>query len=315
MRPNLVKPLSEVRIRMRELRFKVADSETPEKVRLPFGISGDPAHFRFEKHQHGETFEIRAVTKGGGKSDRYTVIFPGYEVSDHIAHPETGKQVALRLWTVYTDRDRLAARQAIQRVHYLTDTGRGMFLACAFVDPKQQVEIRTRARKGNKSSDDISWLIPCGGVIGCGVVDTLWHGNPIAGRALIAEKLNLKGDKWKLWSRDDLIKNMRIAWGSRFAVDLPYQGLGIGVIIAKHLKKVAQRYRIPAADFIEVITTIAKTDQEKSSQGDFLERAGYIRLGADLKSGSLMIMDAASGYRIPAPAVKNYYYADLRKGL
>jgi hypothetical protein len=31
-----------------------------------------------------------------------------------------------------------------------------------------------------------------------------------------------------------------------------------------------------------------------------------------MKSGSLMVMDQSSGYRMATPAVKNYYFADLR---
>ena len=309
--PDSVKKLSDARIRMRKLHFKVPGSAEIESVRLPFGIGVNTEHFRFEKYQFGKEFEIRAGYQRDSNPNRQTILSPGYQATDRFRDAGSGRRVHIKLWTVYTDRDRLDSRQVIQRVHYLADNGRGMFLACAFVHPEQQCAIRDSAKKLHKSSEDVSWLIPCGGIIGCGVLDTLWHGNPIAGRSLIARDLGIKGEEWKQWPRDQVIGKMRIAWASRFAIDLPYQGLGIGTIIARHLKKVARLFHAPAADFVEVITTTTKNSR-KGGKPDFLERAGYVRLQETMKSGSLMVMDQSTGYRIARPAVKNYYFADLR---
>src|ERR1035437_7549781 len=110
--------------------------------------------------------------------------------------------------------------------------------------------------------------------------------------------------------RDEILKKMRIAWASRFAVDLPYQGLGLGTVLATHLKKVARFYHAPSADFLEAITTTIK-ETPLPVVKDFLIRAGYRKLETTMKSGSLMVMDE-SGYRVPKSAIKNYYYADLR---
>jgi len=312
MAPNSAKPLTDVRIRLHELRFKEVGSTNIESVRMPFGIGINVEHYQFQKITVTKGYEIRALYVGGIRSNNsHTIVYPGYQATDHVTDSETGERAKLRLWTVYTDRDRLAARQVIQRVHYLSDSGRGMFLACAFSDPQQQTRIRRQSRKRNLDSDDISWLIPPGGVIGAGVVDTLWHGNPIAGRTLIAKELKIKGDEWKSWTRDEVVRRLRIVWASRFAIDAPYQDLGIGAVLARHLKVVARRYHAPAADFIEVITTTPRNRPE-SGKGDFLQKAGYVRLKGHMKSGSLMVMDQSSGYRTATPAVKNYYFADLR---
>jgi hypothetical protein len=309
MGSNTLESLADVQIRLRELRFKTKNSDDRERVRLPFGSGIRVDQFKFEK-TGGSADEIRARLRKGGNADHFTILSPGYHARDFITHPKTGKRIPVKLWTVYSDRDRLSARQVIQRVHYLSDNGRGMFLACAFGDPQQQADIRKIAKRQHKNAEDLSWVLPCGGVIGCAVLDTLWHGNPIAGRTLIAEALGFKKGDWKNLPRNEIVTKFRLAWASRFAVDSPYQGLGIGAVLALYLKKVARFYHAPSADFIEVITTTPR-GEAATGENDFLLKAGYKKLESKMKSGSLMVMDE-SGYRIPKPAVKNYYYADLR---
>lgn len=306
----------DARIRRRERRLVVGNGSETETIRLPFGVGITPDDYHFQK-RNAKTgnWEVRAQLNGDERSERYTILKPGYEATDHIKDPDTGSKVLINLWVVYSDRDRLGSRQVIQRVHYLADNGRGLIVACKFSDPQEQLEIRKHARR-RKGADleDISWVLPLGGIVGCGVIDTLWHGNPINGRALIAEKLGFKGDKWKSWSRSETVERMRVAWASRFAVDAPYQGLGLGTAIARHLKKIARLYRAPTADFLEVITTVVK-DQDSVASRDFLTEAGYTRLAADMKSRTVMVMDKETGYAVPKSAVKRYYYTDLRDGL
>jgi GNAT superfamily N-acetyltransferase len=304
--------LKDARTRLRELQFRTPGSGEARTVRLPFGCGVNAKHFRFEYHPNSGGFEVRAIQQTRRRAEHHTIIYPGYQATDSVISPVTGETVSLKLWTVYTDKDRMAARQVIQRVHYLTDNGRGLYLACAFTDPRQQSEILAKAKKTINNLDDIPWFLPPGDIIGCGVIDTLWHGNPIAGRSLIAKELNIKGERWKQWPRDQVIRNMRIAWASRFAIDRPYQRMGIGTIIARHLKRVARRYHAPSPDFLEVITTSARPTPGSISNGDFLVDAGYAPLGFTMKSSRMMVMDWASGYRNAVPAIKNYYFADLR---
>jgi len=138
MRSNTVDSLADVQIRLRELRFKTKNSDERERVRLPFGCGIHVEQFKFEKTGIGSADEIRARLRKGSNTDHFTILSPGYHARDFITHPKTGQRIPIRLWTVYSDRDRLSARQVIQRVHYLSDNGRGMFLACAFADPQQQ---------------------------------------------------------------------------------------------------------------------------------------------------------------------------------
>ena len=111
--------------------------------------------------------------------------------------------------------------------------------------------------------------------------------------------------------RDEILEKMRIAWASRFAVDLPYQGLGLGTVLATHLKKVARYYHAPSADFLEVITTTVKESPLPVAK-DFLIRADYRKLEAPMRSGSLMVMDE-SGYRVPKPVIKKLLLCGPKK--
>lgn len=301
--------LQDVRIRSRELSFKSPNAPDRERVRLPFGIGIERGGFRFERIGTAGTPEIRAQIRSDDIAEHFTIVSPGYLARDHVNDPESGRRIELTLWTVYSDRDRLASRQIVQRVHYLADNGRGMLLACAIANPDEQALIRKRNRKKHRDSQDVSWFVPCGGIVACGVVGRLLHGNPLAGRRLIADKLGLK-NHWESMRRDEILKKMRIAWASRFAVDLPYQSLGLGAVLAVHLKQVARYYHAPSADFLEVITTTLKKAPIPLAK-DFLVRAGYRKLETPMRSGGLMVMNE-TGYRVPQPAVKNYYYADLR---
>src|SRR5262249_35934796 len=152
--------------------------------------------YRFYKQQVGSISEIRAYPKGGKHSCLHTILAPSYHALDWIRDPRTGKKLLLKLWCVQSDLDHFAARQVIQPLHYLSDNGRGMILACAFQNPTAQLAIRKRARRPpvHARGLDVSWLLPAGGIIACAVLDTLTHGNP-AGRSQIADALH-----WpKIW--------------------------------------------------------------------------------------------------------------------
>jgi len=220
----------------------------------------------------------------------------------------------MRLWIVVTDLDRLRAREVIQREHYLSDPGQGMILACAFVDNRVQESVRRIAARKNVDPYKISWQLPPGGIVGCAIVGTMWHGNPRDGRQLIATELGV-GNEWWTWKRPQIIQKFRIAWASRFAVDEPYQRLGIGTLLGRHLKLVTRRYRLPCTDFLEVITTEERPEGGASISrppGGFLVAAGYTPLDRPLKSDSMKVMNLETGFRIPKPAIKRYYVADLR---
>jgi GNAT superfamily N-acetyltransferase len=309
-------PIIQPKIRFRQLQFKQQGFDRIETVWLPFGVGVNAKDYRFERYAEPKgTFEIRAYPKRHAENEAYVVISPSFSTTDSLRDPSTGKKLSIRLWVVYTDADRLGALQVAQRVHYLSGTDRGMILVCAFAEPQQQVELRRRAHRGRATglNSDLSWHLPPGGIVGCAVLDTLWHGVPLQGRALIAERLGLRRG-WRAWDRPQIINEMRVAWASRFAVDAPYRGLGMGKKLAMHLKTVARAYRAPRADFLEVITTsLRHSAGANDERGDFLCEAGYVKLKETMKSGCLLEMDPATGCRMPKPAVKYYYYADLRQ--
>lgn len=266
---------------------------------LPFGSGIDVRSCSFEIENNGGTPAIyaRSTTLDSPRIQ----IFPPYQRRERVKAAKTGAPVTLQFWIVQTDLDRLRARQLIEREHYLMPTNRGLILACGVENNSLQA---VRPARGRGPS-----LPP---IIGVAVLDTLYHGNPKQGRALFATP-TLGNDSWGNWSRDQIVSRFRIAWASRFAVDSRYQGLGIGTRLAKHLRVVARRHRLPAADFLEVITTESRTaPPDSETKGNFLIQAGFHRLAAPLRSAPLRRLNMETGYFDDIPAVKYYYYSDLR---
>jgi GNAT superfamily N-acetyltransferase len=68
----------------------------------------------------------------------------------------------------------------------------------------------------------------------------MFHGNP-KGRIKIAEQVGatelLRGT-WHKKDRRKVIEKLGVAWASRFAVDAPYRGQGVGQLLAKKVAEV-----------------------------------------------------------------------------
>ncbi len=265
-------------------------TEANFRVVLPFGVgvTGENSSFELRKSNAGYTVFARRK----GDTSVATQIFPIYSAVNRIRVVKAEKPVRIRFWIAQSDLDRFRARQVIEREHYLMPTARGLFLVCALEEDARQQKPK---------------------IIGVGVLDALYHGNPKQGHALFATEA-LGSQRWLSWPRDKIVNRLRIAWASRFAVDSKYHGCGIGTRLAVHLKVVARRFRSPAADFIEVITTEprhSKAEQTKQ-RGNFLQRAGYTSLEEPMKSSPLRELNLNTGYLDAIPAIKRYYYADLR---
>jgi hypothetical protein len=92
--------------------------------------------------------------------------------------------------------------------------------------------------------------------------------------------------------------------------------------LAKHLKTVAAKYRIPYAERIEVIRTVERERAEKllnesSNASDFLTTAGYEPV-LSMYSRPKWMLDPDTGLNLPPAKQANspvyekvYYYAEL----
>jgi len=260
-------------------------------VVLPFGVGVQRGFCSFESS--GAAKNPRVVARSNTDSKLSIQIYPPYSVVERMTLK--GKSVKVRIWVVLSDLDRLRARQLIEREHYLMPTSRGLFLVCGIENDE--------ARLGPK-------------IIGVAVLDALMHGNPKLGHSQFATD-TLGTDAWLNWPRNKIVEKLKLAWASRFAVHSDYQGCGIGTRLASHLKAVAREFRMPPANFIEVITTerklTGKKGEEAASQGNFLVQAGYVRMDTPLKSTPLRLLNLKTGYMDPVSARKYYYYADIRK--
>jgi hypothetical protein len=194
-------------IRGRRLVFSDSGLVAKKDAPLPFGIRLDlKAHRVFIRRTQDKAEQICATFRAADQNARAIIISPAYEAHDILPGPVEGKDAEMRLWTVVTDLDRLRSREVIQREHYLSDPGQGMILACAFVDNGVQRNARKIAARRNVDTYKISWHLPAGGIVGCAIVGTMWHGNPRDGRQLIATNLGV-GNEWLSWKRPEIIQN------------------------------------------------------------------------------------------------------------
>lgn len=260
------------------------------KIMVPFGVgvSADECSFRVK----GGGRSRIVVAQSRHNSTRAIRIHPTYSAIERMTLNK--KSVKVEFWVVVSDVDRLRARQLIEREHYLMPTARGLFLVCGIK--------RDRERHRPK-------------IIGVSVLDTLLHGNPKVGRSQFAARV-FGSSEWLNWPRNKIVSRLRVAWASRFAVHSSYHGSGIGTRLASHLRTVARQFRLPSADFIEVITTEPRPPKiggdQPTRKRNFLVRAGYTRMAQPLRSAPLRVLNLETGYMDSVSARKYYYYADIR---
>lgn len=259
-----------------------------EYIALPFGTGLNP-----EKHEvqcsigaSGLIVKARPI----GSSERFKTLLPVY--SADVKHKfNNGETYDLVVSVADMDYQYLEFQRIIGVAHYLSAPKSGMFIGCRFKDSKQEHEF-LKSRLGNHHSRQV------GAMIGCAVIQNMVHGKP-NGRAMIAEKAF--GPDWKKQSRTFLVERLGIAWGSRFALDDPYTGLGIGTILAEHMAIIAKNHRLPSAKYIEVIRTVTKARALEIVQGaeDWLTKAGYKVYEIASHTPSLWERDPITGNRIP----------------
>jgi len=254
------------------------------RVTIPFGFGLKRKECVVEITSNDRVHKVTAALK----SDRTKIaqLHPAYSATERLN--VKGKLAKLRVWVVLSDLDRLRGRQLIEREHYLMPTGRGLFLACGIEEDSAKTPR----------------------IIGVAVLDTLVHGNPYIGRSHFATEV-IGSRAWMKWPRDKIVDKLGLSWASRFAVHSSFHGFGIGTLLARHLKTVARNFRLPPADFIEVITTVRKT--KEPSQRDFLVEAGYTRVDTPLKSSPLRELNEKTGYIESFSAKKHYYFVDVRR--
>jgi len=309
-------------------------------IPLPFGSNLSLENHNVYFHNTQEDLEVWANEKSGEQKVR---LYPPYAAIDVINHPDLG-DIELSIFCINAEADRQILQSIIARMHYLSASARGLLLGCRFQSTDDQKNLLQAAQEKQTMVDEryrsSAWTDPMGRVIGGATLDALTFGVPkgrdaFAGDILgnpswredlaRAEKERREEDreaKEGELTRSGLVKQLRLAWASRFALDAPYTGLGIGSLLAKHLKIVAAKYRIPYAERIEVIRTVERERAEElldesSDSNDFLTMAGYEPV-LSMYSRPKWMLDPDTGLNLP-PAKqadnpvyeKIYYLAEL----
>jgi GNAT superfamily N-acetyltransferase len=318
--------LTDIRARGNVFRFKAAkDCPVKSPLPIPFGSVTDPDGYRFlVRTSDNGLEELVAIPEESTDSSTEVRILPVYTAKAKIDNQEFGT-LDLEVWQVATDVHRLQAAQIILRSHYLSPPTRGMILGCRFASTEDQERIRSRRREGQPADaeagdqqEDVNRMVACA------VLDTLFHSQPRGRRELARQEgYNELFDKWdkkdtngkRIVTRKMAVQQLKIGYASRFAVDEPYRGIGIGTTLARCLVEVAALRHVPQLQYVEVITTrpaegpgAIRPDGE-TNQGDFLEQAGYIRVKESLPSRPLLHVDLEKYTIDRTPTKKFYYYA------
>ncbi|GMV04421.1 MAG: hypothetical protein AMXMBFR53_07010 [Gemmatimonadota bacterium] len=222
------------------------------------------------------------------------------------------RKVEMEFWVLREDRERARAYQVILRSHYLNVPQRGFFLGCRLVHAKDEQYIREKAGDARPDPWSPAWHEPTGRMIGVAVADWLYHGVP-TGRRHLAERFGEKAvlDHWDDMSRSELVRDLRVTWGARFAVEAPYRSIGIGTLLAEELATAVAHHRLPQARYIEVITTLPSERAEHlvtTGSGDFLTRAGYFRVEDSRPSARQLRMNPTTGDRETLVTARKLYY-------
>jgi hypothetical protein len=298
------KQIDNVRVRDNQLVFQ--NPSNTGKSTMPFAL-GLVVHGRsgnFQGRSNGDDQQIRIQL---AESAERILLSPPFTETGNASLMEDRELAELVFWAVDNHTDRQRCLHLLERVHYLPRPRRGIFLACRFKSNDQQHSAFHGAPRGTRQRE---WAKP-GAIIACAVIDSLMHGQPL-GRVEIAKRLGFSTGPME-WSRTETISNLRVAWLSRIAVALPFQQLGIGTQLALKARRMTRQMRIPKTDFLEVIRSFpANHTKQKDCDGDFLERAGFLKVQWPMRSKQCQFPLPNSRRTVLQKAVKFYYYADLR---
>lgn len=267
-------------------------------VVLPFGCGFDPGEHT--TYLDTDNDEPRILASESEEPEDAVQLYPPYHATETIDSNEFG-EINIEIFTINRESNRQISQSLISRLHYLSSVPNGLYIGCRFKDTQMQKQIREQRKKEfdqDPKFESIGWSEPLGRVIGCATVDDLLFGIP-RGRDKFAANI-LDNPNWREdlkqaekerrkqdreprpdeLTRSKLVRKLKLAWGSRFAVDDPYQDLGIGTVLAEHMKPIAANYRLPSADRIEVIRREKKGKvnelcDENHPRTDFLLNAGY----------------------------------------
>ena len=262
-------------------RLLVNDNEDIPLIKLPIGCIANRRtlnDYNFKYSSHSNVEKLIATSK---KSSESIELLPIYYATDYIVLE--GKKIDIIIRELIEHTDYCVVNSIIESTHYLKPPYKGLTIVAEFKNKNDKELILTKSISSQNEYSDFEKIIAgFSNIAGCAIIDQMTYANP-KGRKKIAEELNCNtllsnGSKWKDNHRDEVLKLLKVAWISRFAISKLYQGLGIGTILAKHAAVVAGIKIIPQVNFVEVFTTHPKQRAQEILESDkkgFLKKAGY----------------------------------------
>jgi len=303
--------LENVKIKSKFFKFKdFPDCPIKSPLIIPFGSISLASEYNYSLKVKNNELEFLLATPKNGSKNSSVKILPNYKDTVSLNIIGFGS-VDLELWLVKEEIDKIRASEIILRSHYLSVPSRGLILGCRFLNLEQQKQLLYYSSQTDKKDKwSPAWRDVSGSMIACAVLDTLFHGIP-KGRHKLVENEGIKID-WNA-SRREIVEQIKIGWVSRVAVEAPYRNFGFGSLLTKYLRTVAKKYRVPSANYLEVITTL-NTEKAKeklnNTSRDFLKEAGYTRIN-ELYNSSRTLQSNYKGEKMLVPAKKLYYYSKV----
>ena len=248
-------------------------------IKLPVGCIASRKHMNSYSFIYSKESNIEKLIANSKDNSESIELLPVYCALDHVILE--GKKIEINIRGVINDEDTHIVNSIIEGTHYLRPPYKGLTIVAEFKNKNDKGSILRECEKSQNEYSIFEKIIAdCSNIAGCAIIDYMTYANP-SGRIEIAREMNcedLLTDETNKKSRDEILKLLKVAWVSRFAVSKLYQGIGIGTVLAKHVAIVAANKMIPKANYVEVFTNhpieMAKEILE-SQEKSFLKKAGY----------------------------------------
>jgi GNAT superfamily N-acetyltransferase len=200
----------------------------------------------------------------------------------------------VRIETAVADWQRGVARALVARSHYLSPRPGGLILLARIGDGQfakqarekwwSELETPERTRLGGDLERATGGL---GDVVGALHLERLMHGHPSGRNAIYASVKRKPPTTPRVGSdpgfRRRVVRELGLYWISRVAVDVPFQGYGIGSALCDAAREVAATRMLEPGKHVELIRrlSIARFRKLEGGKSDFLTGDSAI-FGVDL---------------------------------
>jgi GNAT superfamily N-acetyltransferase len=261
-----------------------------DPIRIPFGLglgtrrrppvnTANPTRARAPRPRLRLQAEGRLITVLDVETRRsWRPVLPPFS---RIVRGTRSRGPTFIIQTAMADAERSTALEIVKRAHYLNARPGGVILLAHIADPRIAHKVRAqwwsrlprevKARYGTLKQATVGLT----DVVGALHLERLMHGHPL-GRTAIYQRegkrppdrraMKRPGFRWRV------VSELGLYWISRIAVEVPFQGLGIGSALCDAAREVAATRTLEPGRYVELIRRLPITQfkEVQGVKGDFL---------------------------------------------